>query len=88
MDALYHPLIYAFLVGALVPIPVYHMAKRSRAGKDSIWNFVNAPVILSSMTWVPPAGEITFVRDMPLLTFKVDLISALGHLSDFYRTLC
>ncbi|CCG81759.1 Uncharacterized oligopeptide transporter C29B12.10c [Taphrina deformans PYCC 5710] len=58
-EALYHPLIYAFLFGALVPIPVYYLAKR-RNKSDSVWNFVNTPVILSSMTWIPPAGGLNF----------------------------
>lgn len=57
-QALYHPLMYAFIVGALVPIPIYLMAKRRKG--DSIWNFINTPVILSSMTWIPPAGGLNF----------------------------
>ena len=59
-DALYHPLIYAFLLGAILPVPIYLLARKRGKAPDSLWNFINTPVILSSMTWIPPAGGLNF----------------------------
>ncbi|ORY79876.1 OPT oligopeptide transporter protein-domain-containing protein [Protomyces lactucae-debilis] len=58
-DALYRPIMYAFALGAILPIPIYYMSRRSK-GKDSVWNYCNVPVMLSAMTWVPPAGGLNF----------------------------
>ncbi|KAJ8606593.1 hypothetical protein MRB53_040822 [Persea americana] len=51
----YHSLLYAFPIGALLPIPVYLIARHR---KNSLWQYVNMPVLLSILTWVPPAGGL------------------------------
>ena len=57
-DALYHALMYAFPIGAILPIPIYLMAMRNKKNSNSFWHLVNMPVILSILTWVPPAGGL------------------------------
>ena len=50
--ALYHNLIWAFLVGAIAPIGLWLIGRRS---KKSVLRKVNLPVILGTLSWIPPA---------------------------------
>lgn len=56
----YHILMYAFPIGAILPVPFYLLSRRRGKRSDSLWNFINVPVMLSSMTWIPPAGGLNF----------------------------
>lgn len=58
--ALYRPLIWAFLVGAIAPIIVYLLARRHRGKKRSFWRKVNLPVLFGSLSWIPPATGLNF----------------------------
>ena len=51
--ALYRPLTWAFLVGAIAPIIVWGIARR-RPG-ESLWRKVNLPVLFGSLSFIPPA---------------------------------
>lgn len=55
--AMYRPLVWAFLVGALAPIGVWLLGRRSR---DSVWRKVNLPVLFGSLSWIPPATGLNF----------------------------
>lgn len=50
--ALYRPLIWAFLVGAIAPIGVWFLGRRN---KKNLWRKVNLPVLFGSLSWIPPA---------------------------------
>ncbi|KAL8725877.1 MAG: hypothetical protein Q9166_007074 [cf. Caloplaca sp. 2 TL-2023] len=56
--ALYHPLIWFFLVGAIAPIVVFVIA-RKRPMK-STWRKINLPVMFGSLSWIPPATGLNF----------------------------
>ncbi|KAI9782578.1 MAG: hypothetical protein M1839_004822 [Geoglossum umbratile] len=60
--AIYRPLTWAFLGGALAPIGVWLLGRRNR---KSIWRKVNLPVLFGSLSWIPPAVSfpITLLRD-------------------------
>ncbi|KAA1114252.1 hypothetical protein PGT21_001928 [Puccinia graminis f. sp. tritici] len=48
---IYHALTYFFLIGAVVPIPLWYLAKK-RGG--SFWKYINVPVFLAgSLNWSP-----------------------------------
>jgi hypothetical protein len=53
--AIYRPLTWAFLGGAVAPIGVWFLGKGSRR---SIWRKVNLPVLLGSLSWIPPAVSL------------------------------
>jgi OPT family oligopeptide transporter len=55
--ALYRPLIWAFLVGAISPIGLWLLARRDR---KSILRKVNLPVLFGSLSWIPPATGLNF----------------------------
>ncbi|KAI9861905.1 MAG: hypothetical protein M1813_004973 [Trichoglossum hirsutum] len=55
--AIYRPLTWAFLGGAVAPIGVWFLGKGSRR---SIWRKVNLPVLLGSLSWIPPATGLNF----------------------------
>jgi OPT family small oligopeptide transporter len=57
VGALYQPLIWAFLVGAVAPIGVFVLGKRHRR---SVWRKVNLPVLFGSLSWIPPATGLNF----------------------------
>lgn len=56
--ALYRPLIWAFLIGAVAPIVVWILGRRG--GKKTIWRKVNLPVLFGSISWIPPATGLNF----------------------------
>lgn len=55
--AVYHPLLYFFLVGALLPIPFYFLARRY---PDSWYKYFNAPVFFTGTGLMPPATGINY----------------------------
>ncbi|KAI5123225.1 hypothetical protein M0805_001314 [Coniferiporia weirii] len=55
--ALYNPLMYFFLIGAILPIPFYFLARRYPL---SYWRFVNVPVIFAGISMLPPATGINY----------------------------
>ncbi|KAL8887650.1 MAG: hypothetical protein Q9215_004811 [Flavoplaca cf. flavocitrina] len=56
--ALYQPLIWFFLVGAVAPILVYVVARKRPL--NSIWRKINLPVLFGSLSWIPPATGLNF----------------------------
>lgn len=54
---IYRPLVWAFLVGALGPIGVWLLGRRS---KKNIWRMVNLPVLFGGLSWIPPATGLNF----------------------------
>ncbi|KAF2016108.1 OPT-domain-containing protein [Aaosphaeria arxii CBS 175.79] len=55
--ALYRPLVWAFLVGALAPIGIWLAARNNR---KSILRKVNFAVLFGSLSWIPPATGLNF----------------------------
>jgi len=55
--ALYRPLVWAFLVGAVAPVIVYLLGRNNR---KSFWRKVNLPVLFGSLSWIPPATGLNF----------------------------
>ncbi|KAJ9649732.1 hypothetical protein H2199_000511 [Coniosporium tulheliwenetii] len=55
--ALYRPLVWAFLVGAIAPVGVWMLGRRHR---KSFWRNVNLPVLFGSLSWIPPATGLNF----------------------------
>jgi len=55
--AIYHPLLYFFLVGAIIPIPFYFLARRY---PDSWYKYFNAPVFFTGTGLMPPASGINY----------------------------
>jgi len=54
---LYHPLVWAFPLGALLPFVAWYF---SRGGRHRFWSRVNFPVIFGSLAWIPPATALNF----------------------------
>ncbi|KAJ5778327.1 hypothetical protein N7520_001573 [Penicillium odoratum] len=56
-DGIYTPILYFWLLGALLPVAFYLLM---RAFPRSKARFLNAPVMLGAMAWLPPATPISF----------------------------
>jgi OPT family oligopeptide transporter len=54
---LYHPQLYALIVGAVLPIPLWLLERRY---PKSIARFINTPIILNGMQFIPPATGINY----------------------------
>ncbi|KAG8831066.1 hypothetical protein FRC18_007173 [Serendipita sp. 400] len=54
---IYHPLLYFFLIGAILPIPFY---LASRKWPQSWFKYVNLPVFMNGTSLMPPATGINF----------------------------
>jgi hypothetical protein len=55
---LYNPLLWMILVGAVLPIPFWYLA---RAYPNRKWlQYINIPVLLTGVTWIPPATGINY----------------------------
>ncbi|ORX69070.1 OPT superfamily oligopeptide transporter [Linderina pennispora] len=54
----YHPLIYLFIIGALLPIPVWYLQQRY---PNSFWRWVNLPVFFAGLNATPPAASASVV---------------------------
>ncbi|KAF2133184.1 OPT-domain-containing protein [Dothidotthia symphoricarpi CBS 119687] len=55
--ALYRPLIWAFLLGAIAPVILWYFARNNR---KSILRKVNLAVVFGSLSWIPPATGLNF----------------------------
>jgi len=53
----YYPLVWFFLIGAVLPIPFYYLARRY---PRSVWRYVHIPVSLVGANTVPPATGLNF----------------------------
>jgi hypothetical protein len=75
MGALYHPITWALLIGAFLPVPFWWL---SRKYPKRFWKAVNWTVILNSITAIPPANGSNYAgfflagfvfRKFPLMIF-------------------
>ncbi|KAI0793278.1 OPT oligopeptide transporter [Abortiporus biennis] len=55
--ALYNPLLYFYLIGALIPIPCYLLARKY---PRSFWRYINIPLVFAGVTSMPPATGINY----------------------------
>ncbi|KAL8987331.1 MAG: hypothetical protein Q9177_003445 [Variospora cf. flavescens] len=56
--ALYRPLIWFFLVGAVAPILIFAIGRQRPL--SSVWRKINLPVLFGSLSWIPPATGLNF----------------------------
>ncbi|PFH50769.1 hypothetical protein AMATHDRAFT_3624 [Amanita thiersii Skay4041] len=54
----YSPILWFFLIGAILPIPFYFLAKRFPL---SFWRYVNVPVMFAGLGAIPPASGINYI---------------------------
>ncbi|PVG00827.1 putative isp4-oligopeptide transporter [Serendipita vermifera] len=54
---LYYPLLFFFLIGAILPIPFYYC---SRQWPQSLFKYVNLPVFMNGTMLMPPATGINY----------------------------
>lgn len=57
--ALYRPLVWAFLIGAIAPLIIWLVGRRSDLG--SVWRKINLPVVFGTLSFIPPAVRILSV---------------------------
>ncbi|KAF8350168.1 OPT oligopeptide transporter protein-domain-containing protein [Amanita rubescens] len=57
VGAPYSPVLWFFLIGAILPIPFYFLAKRYPL---SIWRYVNIPVMFAGLGAIPPASGMNY----------------------------
>jgi OPT family small oligopeptide transporter len=74
--ALYRNLIWAFPLGALAP-PAAYLVARSR-GPRSRWRYLNLPVLLGSLAWIPPATTLNFAG-WAAIAFAFDRLARRGY---------
>jgi OPT family oligopeptide transporter len=55
---IYHPLVWAFLAGAIAPIIPWYLSRRP--GAQDWLGKVNFPVLFGSLSWIPPATALNF----------------------------
>ncbi|KAH9949440.1 OPT oligopeptide transporter [Amylocystis lapponica] len=55
--ALYNPMMYFFVIGAVMPIPFYILACKY---PQSLWRYVNIPVFFAGLGQLPPATGIMY----------------------------
>jgi hypothetical protein len=55
--ALYHPAVYAAVVGIILPVPFWLLGKRY---PKRIWRMVHFGVLLNSLLSIPPASGINY----------------------------
>ncbi|CAG8212450.1 unnamed protein product [Penicillium nalgiovense] len=53
----YSALLYFFILGAILPIPVYYMARRY---PKSLWRKVHVPLFLGGLNYLPPATGMNY----------------------------
>lgn len=54
----YNALLWFFLIGALLPIPFYLLARRFPL---SFWRYVNIPIFFAGLGAIPPASGINYI---------------------------
>jgi OPT oligopeptide transporter protein len=52
-SSIYHPELYALIVGAILPIPFWLWQRRY---PDSWVKFISTPVVLNGVAYIPPAN--------------------------------
>ena len=57
-NALYRPLIWTFLLGAISPIIIWQTGRKRPA--NSIFRKINLPVLFGSLSFIPPATGLNF----------------------------
>jgi OPT family small oligopeptide transporter len=55
--ALYRPLVWAFLIGAITPVLVWCVGRRRP--EKSLWRKINLPVLFGSLSFIPPAVSVS-----------------------------
>lgn len=55
--ATYHPLTYAAIAGAIIPIPMWIWLRRY---PTSMFRNMNIPVILTGISYIPPATGVNY----------------------------
>ncbi|KAF8559373.1 OPT oligopeptide transporter [Imleria badia] len=55
--AMYSPLLWFFFIGAVLPIPLYYLARRYPL---SYWRYINIPVLFAGLGSMPPATGINY----------------------------
>lgn len=58
-SGMYRHLLWAFPCGVLVPLIPWFLARHDKA-RARLWRKVNLPVILGSLSWIPPATGLNF----------------------------
>lgn len=66
--ALYRPLVWAFLIGAIAPIMVWLVGRRS--DMSSVWRKINLPVVFGTLSFIPPAVRLLFLSVQSCLLFS------------------
>ncbi|MCJ1334893.1 hypothetical protein MMC09_000158 [Bachmanniomyces sp. S44760] len=56
-EALYRHLVWAFPIGAIAPVIIWAIGRRS---SNSFWRKINLPVLFGSLSWIPPATGLNF----------------------------
>ena len=56
--ALYRPLLWGFLAGALAPVVIWMIGRRKTA--RGVWRKINLPVTFGSLSFIPPAVRVPF----------------------------
>lgn len=72
--ALYRPLVWAFLIGAVAPIMIWLVGRRSDT--SSVWRKINLPVVFGTLSFIPPAVRLLFLShqsDSPFSTPNPEL---------------
>ncbi|EJT99866.1 OPT oligopeptide transporter [Dacryopinax primogenitus] len=64
--AVYYPLVYFFLIGAILPIPFWLLAKKY---PQSWFKYVNIPVFFTGPGYMPPATPINYAAWFVVGTF-------------------
>jgi len=54
----YSPLLWFFLIGAVLPIPFYYLARRY---PRTLWRYVNIPVMMYAANSVPPMNGVNIM---------------------------
>lgn len=58
---IYYANLFFFLIGAIVPIPIYFLAKRYPGGP---WKLMNVPLFFSATGAIPPATAIKYLLNL------------------------
>ncbi|KGO59642.1 Oligopeptide transporter OPT superfamily [Penicillium expansum] len=53
----YSALLYFFIIGAILPIPVYYMTRRY---PNSLWRRIHVPLFLGGLNYLPPATGMNY----------------------------
>jgi OPT oligopeptide transporter protein len=54
----YYSITWFFLIGAVLPIPFYYLARRN---PRSFWRYVNIPIVMNTVNEVPPLNGMNVI---------------------------